>query len=71
MNPNLIQELSDLSSEARNPDTQNIDLLSSIEILEKINHADTDVPLAEMTRDFQRDLAALDEALLAQVRLVR
>ena len=46
MNPNLIQELSDLSSEARNPDTQNIDLLSSIEILEKINQADTDVPLA-------------------------
>jgi len=34
-------------------------------------HTHTDVPLAEMTRDFQRDLAALDEALLAQVRLVR
>lgn len=41
-----IEELNTLASEARNPDTQDIDLLPTQEILEKINHADRKVPIA-------------------------
>ncbi|GAA5524451.1 N-acetylmuramic acid 6-phosphate etherase [Microbulbifer aestuariivivens] len=46
MNQDLIQELSRLTSEARNPDTQDIDLLPTEAILEKINTADREVPVA-------------------------
>ncbi|AFU98700.1 N-acetylmuramic acid 6-phosphate etherase [Simiduia agarivorans] len=46
MNRNLLDELNQLTSEARNPDTQDIDLLPTRAILEKINHADRDVPVA-------------------------
>lgn len=46
MNQDLIQELSRLTSEARNPDTQDIDLLPTPAILEKINTADREVPEA-------------------------
>ncbi|MCX2793542.1 N-acetylmuramic acid 6-phosphate etherase [Microbulbifer thermotolerans] len=42
----LIQELSRLTSEASNPDTRDIDLLPTEAILEKINTADREVPLA-------------------------
>ena len=46
MNQDLIQELSRLTSEARNPDSQDIDLLPTPAILEKINAADREVPEA-------------------------
>lgn len=46
MNRNLLDELNQLTSEARNPDTQDIDLLPTRAILEKINLADRDVPVA-------------------------
>ncbi|AOS98201.1 N-acetylmuramic acid 6-phosphate etherase [Microbulbifer aggregans] len=46
MSQDLIQELSRLTSEARNPDTQDIDLLPTEAILEKINTADREVPVA-------------------------
>lgn len=36
----LLQQLAGLSSEARNPDTYDIDLLSSLEIVQKINQQD-------------------------------
>ncbi|UTA48414.1 N-acetylmuramic acid 6-phosphate etherase [Simiduia sp. 21SJ11W-1] len=46
MNPELIHELGGLASEARNPNTQDIDLLPTQEILKKINDADAEVPAA-------------------------
>ena len=46
MEPELIRELSGLTSEARNPDTLDIDLLPTPEILRKINRADREVPRA-------------------------
>ncbi|MCW8126979.1 N-acetylmuramic acid 6-phosphate etherase [Microbulbifer halophilus] len=46
MYEDLIQELSLLDSEARNPDTQDIDLLPTASVLEKINIADREVPEA-------------------------
>ena len=45
-NDALFTTLSQLISEERNAETMNIDLLSSLEILEKINHQDRLVPLA-------------------------
>ncbi|WP_404340883.1 N-acetylmuramic acid 6-phosphate etherase [Pseudoalteromonas mariniglutinosa] len=42
----LLQELNGIVSEGQNPDTLNIDLLSSTEILEKINHEDHKVAAA-------------------------
>ncbi|MFV8781716.1 N-acetylmuramic acid 6-phosphate etherase [Microbulbifer sp. SA54] len=42
----LLDELGSLSSEARNPDSLDIDLLPVHEILEKINKADATVPVA-------------------------
>ena len=45
-NDDLLTTLSQLVSEERNADTMDIDLLSSLEILEKINHQDQLVPLA-------------------------
>ena len=47
MNPDaLIETLSHLVSERRNPDTMDIDLLSSLEIVRRINQQDKRVPLA-------------------------
>ncbi|SDK28419.1 N-acetylmuramic acid 6-phosphate etherase [Microbulbifer yueqingensis] len=46
MKQDLIQELSRLTSEARNPDSQDIDLLPTPAVLEKINLADREVPEA-------------------------
>ncbi|WP_237060648.1 N-acetylmuramic acid 6-phosphate etherase [Microbulbifer sediminum] len=46
MKQDLIKELSRLTSEARNPDSQDIDLLPSSAVLEKINRADREVPEA-------------------------
>ncbi|GHY94689.1 N-acetylmuramic acid 6-phosphate etherase [Vibrio cholerae] len=45
-NDALIAALSHLVSEGRNPDTMDIDLLSSQEIVERINQQDKQVPLA-------------------------
>ena len=45
-NDALITALSHLVSEGRNPETMDIDLLSSLEIVEKINQQDKQVPLA-------------------------
>lgn len=45
-NDDLLTTLSHLVSEERNADTMDIDLLSSLEILQKINHQDQLVPLA-------------------------
>ena len=45
-NDDLLTTLSHLVSEERNADTMDIDLLSSLEILRKINHQDQLVPLA-------------------------
>ncbi|MCD9211090.1 N-acetylmuramic acid 6-phosphate etherase [Vibrio cholerae] len=45
-NDALIAALSHLVSEGRNPDTMDIDLLSSQEILERLNQQDKQVPLA-------------------------
>ena len=40
---NLLSELNDIASEARNQDTLNIDTLSTLAILEKMNHEDQKV----------------------------
>ncbi len=45
-NDTLIAALSHLVSEGRNPDTMDIDLLSSQEIVERLNQQDKQVPLA-------------------------
>ncbi|WP_462054639.1 N-acetylmuramic acid 6-phosphate etherase [Vibrio cholerae] len=45
-NDALIAALSHLVSEGRNPDTMDIDLLSSLEIVERLNQQDKQVPLA-------------------------
>ncbi len=45
-NDALIAALSHLGSEGRNPDTMDIDLLSSQEIVERLNQQDKQVPLA-------------------------
>lgn len=45
-NDALIAALSHLVSEGRNPDTMDIDLLSSQEIVERLNQQDKQVPLA-------------------------
>lgn len=45
-NDALISALSSLISEDRNPDTMDIDLLSSFEIVERLNAQDKQVPLA-------------------------
>ena len=44
MKKTLANELGSLASESRNPDTQDIDLLPTLGILEKINDADSRVP---------------------------
>ena len=59
MNDELIKELSALTSEARNPDTLDIDLLPTEEILQKINQADREVPLA-VHRQLPQIAAAVD-----------
>jgi len=64
MNDDLIKELGTLTSEARNPDTQDIDLLPTAEILEKINTADRDVPPA-VHRELPQIAAAVDEIVAA------
>jgi len=72
MNTLLLNELATLASEARNPDTLDIDLLSSAEILEKINTADREVPEA-VHRELPHIAQAVDaiaEAFKAGARLI-
>lgn len=45
-NDALLTALSQLISEGRNPDTMDIDLLSSLQIVERLNQQDKQVPLA-------------------------
>lgn len=45
-NDALISALSHLVSEGRNPETMDIDLLSSLEIVERMNQQDSQVPIA-------------------------
>ncbi|WP_295799829.1 N-acetylmuramic acid 6-phosphate etherase [uncultured Microbulbifer sp.] len=72
MNQELIQQLAQLTSEARNPDTQNIDLLPTAEILKKINSADREVPPAIYKEIPQITLAvdAIVEAFKSGARLI-
>ena len=72
MNTHLLNELATLASEARNPDTLDIDLLSSEEILAKINTADREVPEA-VYRELPHIAKAVDaiaEAFKAGARLI-
>ncbi|MEX2963139.1 N-acetylmuramic acid 6-phosphate etherase [Microbulbifer sp. TYP-18] len=62
MNQKLIQELSRLPSEARNPDSEDIDLLPTAEIVEKINAADQGV--AEAVRKELPQVTAAVEAIV-------
>lgn len=64
MNQKLIQELALLTSEARNPDTQDIDLLPTEEILLKINDADREVPPA-VCREIPQISRAVDATVKA------
>lgn len=64
MDPELIRELSALTSEARNPDTQDIDLLPTLEVLQKINQADRKVPPA-VGRELPKIAAAVDAIVKA------
>ena len=64
MNQQLIQELGQLTSEARNPATWDIDLLPAEEILLKINQADRDVPPA-VEREIPQIARAVDATVTA------
>lgn len=72
MNKQLLNELATLASEARNPDTLDIDLLSSEEILKKINTADREVPEAVYRElpHIARAVDAIAEAFKAGARLI-
>ena len=64
MNQQLLQELAQLTSEARNPVTWDIDLLPAEEILQKINQADRDVPPA-VAQEIPQIARAVDAAVTA------
>ncbi|MBB5210750.1 N-acetylmuramic acid 6-phosphate etherase [Microbulbifer hydrolyticus] len=72
MNVQLLNELASLASEARNPDTLDIDLLSSEEILTKINNADREVPEAVYRElpNITRAVDAIAEAFKSGARLI-
>lgn len=63
MKNRLLDELGSLTSEARNPDSLDIDLLPVNEILEKINDADAQVPAA-----VRKELPAIADAVEAAVQ---
>ena len=62
MNTSLANELGSLASESRNPDTQDIDLLPTMGILEKINDADSGVPA--VVRQCLPDIARAVDAVV-------
>lgn len=66
MKKTLLDELGTLTSESRNPETQDIDLLPVTKILEKINSADAQVPAA-----VREVLPAIAEAVEAVVQSFR
>lgn len=72
MNAQLLNELASLASEARNPDTLDIDLLSSEDILKKINAADREVPEAVCRElpHIARAVDAIAEAFKSGARLI-
>lgn len=63
-NDALLAALSHLVSEGRNPDTMDIDLLSSLEIVERINQQDKLVPLA-VEKELPHIAAAVDKITAA------
>lgn len=71
-NDTLLHSLSQLVSEGRNPETMDIDLLSSLEIVSKINQQDKTVPLAVEKELPQIALAvdAITHAFQHQGRLI-
>ncbi|SDH27402.1 N-acetylmuramic acid 6-phosphate etherase [Vibrio xiamenensis] len=71
-NDALISALSRLVSEERNPDTMDIDLLSSLEIVERLNQQDKLVPLAveQVLPDIASAVDAITEAFQNGGRLI-
>ncbi len=71
-NDALISALSRLVSEERNPDTMDIDLLSSLEIVERLNQQDKLVPLAveRVLPDIASAVDAITEAFQNGGRLI-
>lgn len=72
MNTSLANELGSLASESRNPDTQDIDLLPTMGILEKINDADSGVPtvVRQCLPDIARAVDAVVTAFKSGGRLI-
>ncbi|GAB2504468.1 N-acetylmuramic acid 6-phosphate etherase [Microbulbifer agarilyticus] len=72
MNTQLLNELATLTSEARNPDTLDIDLLTSEQILAKINNADREVPEAVRREipQIARAVDAIAKAFKSGARLI-
>ncbi|MGF1910487.1 N-acetylmuramic acid 6-phosphate etherase [Vibrio kasasachensis] len=68
----LIAALSHLVSEGRNPDTMDIDLLSSLEIITRINQQDKLVPLAveKVLPEIAQAIDKITEAFKAGGRLI-
>ncbi|MBB5210062.1 N-acetylmuramic acid 6-phosphate etherase [Microbulbifer hydrolyticus] len=62
MKTSLTNELESLASESRNPDTQDIDLLPTLGILEKINDADRGVP--DVVRQVLPEIAQAVDAVV-------
>ncbi|OBT07289.1 N-acetylmuramic acid 6-phosphate etherase [Vibrio sp. UCD-FRSSP16_10] len=60
----LINSLAKLVSENRNPNTMDIDTLSSFEIVEKMNQADAEVPVA-ISKELPQIAKAVDAICLA------
>ncbi|NOH98929.1 N-acetylmuramic acid 6-phosphate etherase [Vibrio sp. 99-70-13A1] len=71
-NDALISALSQLVSEGRNPDTMDIDLLSSHEIIERINQQDKQVPLAveKVLPEIAQAVDKITEAFRKGARLI-
>ncbi|WP_295797940.1 N-acetylmuramic acid 6-phosphate etherase [uncultured Microbulbifer sp.] len=66
------EELGSLTSESRNPDSEDIDLLPVAAILEKINHADAQVPTAvqQVLPDVAKAVDAVVQAFRDGGRLI-
>ena len=71
-NDALISALSQLVSEGRNPDTMDIDLLSSHEIIKRINQQDKQVPLAveKVLPEIAQAVDKITEAFRKGARLI-
>ncbi|MBW3697053.1 N-acetylmuramic acid 6-phosphate etherase [Vibrio sp. T187] len=71
-NDALISALSHLVSEGRNPETMDIDLLSSLEIVERMNQQDAQVPLAveKVLPEIAQAVDKITEAFKRGARLI-